>query len=142
MLGPRMPKTAWTDAAVSTGDKGQRAVERGGRLRKDPVGVVSSLLVKKPSRVPGLWMVMTLAFLVSAGAQRRMRHPLARHHATLPTQSGAPTPRPTLRWIVQLVDGVNRVVVALQGHVQVISAGLTDLRRKILRLFGQKVRIR
>ncbi len=72
-------------------------MERGSRFLKDPVFVVSSLFVKKPSRVPGLLMVMTLAFLVYAVAQRRMRHQLERQHAILPNQIGARTPRPTLR---------------------------------------------
>jgi len=114
-------------------------VEGGLRFLKDPVFFVSSLCVKKPSRIQGLFMVMTLALLVYAVAQRRMRHPLAPHHATLPNQLGQPTSRPTLRWICQLLEGINRVTFAVQGHVKIVIEGLTALRRKILQLFGQKV---
>ena len=69
-------------------------MERGFRFLKAPVFFVSSLCVKKPSRIQGLLMVMTLALLVYSVAQRRMRHQLARHHDTLPNQIGQPGSRP------------------------------------------------
>jgi transposase len=139
VLGTTIADTALTDAEVIAGSKGQSAVEGGLRFLKDPVFFVSSLCVKKPSRIQGLCMVMTLALLVYAVAQRRMRHPLAPHHETLPNQIGQPTSRPTLRWIFQLLEGINRVTFSVQGHVKIVIEGLTALRRKILQLFGQTV---
>jgi transposase len=53
-------------------------VEGGFRFLKDPLFFVSSLFVKKPTRIQGLLMVMTLALLVYAVAQRRLRQELAR----------------------------------------------------------------
>jgi transposase len=90
VLGTTMPVTALTAAEVVAGSKGHRAVERGCRFLKDPVFFVASLCVKKPSRLQGLLMVMTLALLVYSVAQRRMRHQLAPHHDTLPNQIGPP----------------------------------------------------
>jgi transposase len=139
VLGTTIPDTALTDAEVIAGSKGQSAVEGGLRLLKDPVFFVSSLCVKKPSRIQGLLLVMTLALLVSTVAQRRMRHPLARQHDTLPNQIGQPTSRPTLRWIFQRLEGINRVTFSVQGHVKIVIEGGTALRRKLLQLFGQKV---
>jgi hypothetical protein len=77
--------------------------------------------------------------LVYSVAQRRMRNQLARQQETLPNQIGQPTSRPTLRWIFQLLEGINRVTLSVHGHVETFIEGLTDLRRKILQLFGQKV---
>jgi transposase len=139
VLGTTIPATALTDGEVVAGYKGQSAVERGFRFLKDPVFFVSSLFIKKPSRLQGLLMVMTLALLVYSVAQRRMRHQLARQHTTLPNQIGQPGSRPTLRWVFQLLEGINRVTFSVQEHVQIVIEGLTDLRRKILQLFGQKV---
>jgi transposase len=139
VLGTTIPATALTDAEVVAGYKGQSAVERGFRFLKDPVFFVSSLFVKKPSRLQGLLMVMTLALLVYSVAQRRMRHQLAHQHHTLPNQIGQPGSRPTLRWVFQLLEGINRVTLSVQGHVTIVMEGLTALRRKILQLFGQKV---
>jgi transposase len=139
VLGTTIPDTALPDAEVMAGYKGQSAVERGFRFLKDPVFFVSSLFVKKPSRIQGLLMVMTLALLVYTVAQRRMRHQLACQHDTLPNQIGQPTSHPTLRWLFQLLEGINRVTFSLSGHVTIVIEGLTALRRKILQLFGQKV---
>ena len=139
VLGTTMPVTALTEAEVVAGSKGQSAVERGFRLLKAPGFFVSSLFVKKPSRLQGLLMVMTLALLVYSVAQRRMRPQLTHQHDTLPNQIGPPGARPTLRWIFQLLEGINRVALSVQGHVTIVMEGLTALRRKILQLFGQKV---
>src|SRR5437763_4051671 len=139
VLGTTIPATALTDAEVVAGYKGQSAVERGFRFLKAPGFFVSSLFVKKPSRLQGLLMVMTLALLVYSVAQRRMRHQLARQHDTLPNQIGQPGFRPTLRWVFQLLEGINRVTLAVQGHGTIVMEGLSALRRKILQLCGQTV---
>lgn len=139
VLGTSIPDTALTDEEVLAGYKGQSAVEGGFRFLKDPVFFVSSLFVKKPCRIQGLLMVMTLALLIYSVAQRRARIHLQSQQQSLPNQIGQPTSRPTLRWIFQLMQGINRVIWDIQGQVRTIIEGLTALRRKILQLFGPKV---
>jgi len=139
VLGTRIPDTELTDEDVLAGYKGQSSVERGFRFLKDPLFFASSLFVTKPARIQGLLMVMTLALLVYSLAQRRARSQLENQEETLPNQIGLPTSTPTLRWIFQLLDGIHRVTLYTERHVQTIIEGLTDLRTKILRLFGQKV---
>lgn len=75
VLGPNMSASAWCDAEVIVASKGQSWVEGGVRFLTAPLFLVSSLLVKKPRRIEGLWMVMPLALLVYAVAQRRLRQP-------------------------------------------------------------------
>ena len=53
--------------------KAQAHAEGGFRFLKDPMVFVSSLFVKKPSRIQGLLLVMPLALLVYAVTQRRLR---------------------------------------------------------------------
>ena len=139
VIGTNIPDTELSDAEVIAGYKGQGAVERGFGFLKSPVFFVSSLFVKKPSRMQGLLMVMTLALLVDSVAQRRMRNQVAREKETLPNQIGQPTSSPTLRWLFQMLEGINRGVFYLRGQVQVVMEGLTELKRKILRLFGPTV---
>jgi hypothetical protein len=71
--------------------------------------------VKKPARIQGLLMVMTGALLVYAVAQRRLRQPLVRQNKAVPNQIQQPTQRPTLRWVFQLLEGIHRVRVTVQG---------------------------
>jgi transposase len=75
VLGPTIGTSELREAEVMAAYKGQSSVEGGCRLLKDPLFVVSLLLVKKPSRLEGLLRVMTLALLVYSVAQRRMRQP-------------------------------------------------------------------
>ena len=84
-------------------------------------------------------MVMTLALLVYALTQRRLRQQLAAHNETIPNQIHKPTERPTLRWVFQLLEGIHRVRVMVQGQGHDVIEGLNDVQIKILRLFGGAV---
>ena len=119
--------------------KGQAQAEGGFRFLKDPLFFVSSLFVKKPSRIQGLLMVMTLALLVYSVAQRRLRQQLARQNETVPNQINQPIVRPTLRWVFQLLEGIHRVRVTVQGQVYDLVEGLHEVKIKVLRLFGERV---
>ena len=78
MLGTNIEAEDLSDEEVLAAYKSQSQVEGGFRFLKDPRCFVSSLFVKKSSRIQGLLMVMTLALLVYAVAQRRLRQALVR----------------------------------------------------------------
>ncbi len=121
------------------GYQGQDHVEKGFGFLKSPLCFASSLFVEKPSRLEGLVMVMTLALLVYSIAQRRLRKALLQSEETIPSQINQPTHRPTMRWVFQCLEGINHVVVKIQGRVKVMIDGLNDLRRKIFKLMGGEV---
>lgn len=139
VLGTNIDASALCDAEVIAAYKGQAQVEGGFRFLKDPLFFVSSLFVKKSSRIEGLLMVMTLALLVYAVAQRRLRAQLAKHQETVPNQINQPTSSPTLRWVFQLLEGIHRVRMTVQGQIHNLIEGLKDVQIKILRLFGHEV---
>ena len=139
MLGTNIDASELSDAEVITAYKGQAQVEGGFRFLKDPLFFVSSLFVKKPSRIEGLLMVMTLALFVYSVAQRRLRAPLVTHQETVPNQINQPTASPTLRWVFQLLEGIHRVRVTVQGQAHDLIEGLNEVQVKILRLFGNEV---
>ena len=84
-------------------------------------------------------MVMTLALLVYSVAQRRLRRALVRQNATIPNQINQPTNRPTLRWVFQVLEGIERVRLLVDGQVRDLITGLNAVKIKILRLFGERV---
>jgi transposase len=84
-------------------------------------------------------MVMTLALLVYSVAQRRLRQQLAPHHETVPNHINQPTTSPTLRWVFQLLEGIHRVWVTVQGQAYDLIEGLNDVQINVLRLFGEEV---
>jgi len=139
VLGTNIEADSLSDEEVLAAYKAQSQVEGGFRFLKDPLFFVSSLFVKKPTRIQGLLMVMTLALLVYSVAQRRLRQALARQKESLPNQIHQPTQRPTLRWVFQLLEGIHRVRVIVQDQVHDLIEGLNEVQIKILRLFGQEV---
>ena len=139
VLGTNIGADELSDAEVIAGYKGQAHAEGGFRFLKDPLFFVSSLFVKKPCRIQGLLMVMTLALLVYSVAQRRLRQALARQNETIPNQINQPTGRPTLRWIFQVLEGIERVRLMVDGQIRDLITGLNEMKIKILRLFGEQV---
>jgi transposase len=111
----------------------------GFRFLKDPIFFTSSLFLKKPSRIMGLLMVMTLALLVYSIAQRRLRNALEKQNQTLPNQINQPTKTPTMRWIFQLMEGIDVVQVNIEGTVRMLVHGINEIKRKIILLMGKTI---
>jgi transposase len=139
VLGTNVDASELSDTEVITAYKGQAHVEGGFRFLKDPLFFVSSLFVKKPNRIEGLLMVMTLALLVYSVTQRRLRKQVAQNQETVPNQINQPTASPTLRWVFQLLEGIHRVRMTVQGQVHDLIEGLNDVQIKLLRLLGNEV---
>ncbi len=139
VIGTNIAAQPLSDPEVIRAYKAQAQAEGGCRFLKAPLFFVSSLFVKKPCRMQGLLRVMTLALLGYAVTHRRLRGQWARQHDTLPNQINQPTARPTLRWVFQLLEGIHRVRVTVQGTVHDLIEGLNEVQIKILRLFGEEV---
>ena len=139
VIGTNVEAEQLGDLEVIQAYKAQAQVEGGFRFLKAPLFFVSSLFVKKACRIQGLLMVMTSALLVYSVTQRRLRRQLAHHNETIPNQINQPTERPTLRWVFQLLEGIHRVRVTVQGRVHDLIEGLNEVQIKILRLFGHEV---
>ena len=139
VLGTNSEAEQLHDPAVIQAYKSQAQGEGGFRFLQDPLFFVSSLFVKKPCRIQELLMVMTLALRVYSVTQRRLRQQLARQNETVPNQINQPTQRPTWRWVFQLLEGIHRIRVTMQGQVHNLIEGLGEVQTKILRLFGEEV---
>ena len=112
--------------------KQQQSCERGFRFLKDPLFFASRVFVQKAQRVAALAMIMGLCLLVYTLGQRQLRQALAQADETIPNQKGKPTPKPTLRWVMQCFQSVHLVWV--NGRKGVIK--LTQTQKHILRFLG------
>jgi len=140
VIASTVPDSQLSSAEVVAAYKGQNSsVERGFRFLKDPLFFTSSLFVKKTERIMGLLMVMTLALLVYSIAERQLRNYLKSTNSTLPNQIRKEISNPTLRWVFQLLDGIEYVKVEIDGVVNEVVTGLTDLRKKIISCFPGSV---
>ncbi|HYE68677.1 MAG TPA: IS1634 family transposase [Anaerovoracaceae bacterium] len=122
----------YTDQGIS--------VERGFRFLKDPLFFAHSLFLKKPERIMALMMIMGLALLIYAVAERQLRLILASNNETIPDQKGKPTQTPTIRWVFQLFEGIDVLSIWVDGQRitrQVLN--LNPIHQQIIRLFGPYV---
>jgi hypothetical protein len=72
--------------------------------------------------------------------QYRLREQLKAQKSTLPNQLGKKVENPTLRWIFQIMEGINVVYFynnSLTYTVREVITNLKELRKKIILLFGK-----
>jgi transposase len=120
--------------------KNQNAsVERGFRFLKDPQFFVSSFFLKKPARIMSLLMIMTLSLLVYSVTQKYLRQKLEEKNETLPNQINVPIKNPTMRWIFQLMEGIDVVYVKVKGVILKKMTGITKIRQKIISFLFESV---
>ena len=133
--------TLLDEATILSAYKAQNvSVERGFRFLKDPLFFASSLFLEKPQRIMALLMVMGLALLVYALAERWLRTELIKQNQTLVNQVGKPTQRPTLRRIFQVFEGID-VLLTQQGEdIQRLVVNLKPIHYQILDLFGGDIK--
>lgn len=139
VIGTNIDREQLSTPEVIDAYREQSCVERGFRFLKDPLFFVSSLFLKKASRISALLMVMVLSLLVYGIAERRMRNRLAEKRETIPNQINKPTQTPTLRWVFQLLNGIHRIKITADKMVRYVFEGINDLKRRILLLFGETV---
>lgn len=140
IIGTNSVENELTAEAVIEAYKNQNAsVERGFRFLKDPQFFVSSFFLKKPARIMALLMIMTLSLLVYSITQKHLRKQLIEKNETLPNQIDAPIKNPTMRWIFQLMEGVDVIYIRINDVIHKKIMGITKLRLKIISFFFDPV---
>ena len=135
----------YPDEQILSEYKDQQSVERGFRFIKDPWFMVDSIFLKSPKRIQALMMVMTLCLLVYNYGQYLLRENLKANDQTIPDQKNKPTQNPTLRWVIQLMQGIT--LFQIDHHQQQdrepvsmqIVVNLDDVRKQIIWLFGHHI---
>jgi len=121
---------------ILKGYKGQDKVEKGFAFLKSPTFFASSLFLKKSSRIEALLIIMVLSLLIYSLAQLRLRQQLEALHETIPNQIKKPTAHPTMRWVFELFDGINYVIITANNEIHHIIEGMNDLKQKVIELMG------
>jgi transposase len=116
------------------------SVERGFRFLKDPLFFAHSLFLKKPERLMALLMVMGLSLLIYSLAERKLRQVLKEMNLTVPDQRRKPTQKPTMRWVFQLFEGLDILLVKQNGEVLLRQLlNLRPAQEQVITLLGAQV---
>lgn len=124
-----------TDEDALQAYKDQQQVERGFRFLKDPLFFAHAVFLKTERRIQAMVMIMGLALLVYAIAERKLQEALKKIDETLLDQKGKPTKTPTMRRIFQIFEGVT-VLYDERGGERLEVMNLGEVTRKVLALFG------
>lgn len=122
--------------------KDQQGVERGFRFLKDPAYFADAFFLKSPRRVAALLCVMTIALLLYALAQRRLRLELKAKKMTVPNQLGKPTRTPTLRWVNSQFEGVDVTRLEGSGKKRIVFHRLDEFKKNVLAALGNRYQTR
>jgi len=124
-----------SDEDALQGYKDQQQVEHGFRFLKDPLFFTHAIFLKTERRIQAMVMIMGLALLVYAIAEKKLRKALEKMNETLPDQRNKPTKMPTIRRIFQIFEGVT-ILYDEYGRERLEVMNLGEVTRKILTLFG------
>ena len=83
------------------------SIEPGFRFYKDPLFFADAFFLKSEKRIMALTVVMGIALLIYSLAEEELRRTLKTLKGSVPDQKKKPTSRPTMRWIFQLMEGIN-----------------------------------
>ena len=116
--------------------KKQYKTEQGFAFIKGDTFEVSSIFLKKPSRIEALMMIMTLCLMVYNFAQYQLRQALEKANETIPDQQKKPTKTPSMAWVFRLFHGVQVWIVQQHDLNQELVVNLNSLKRRIIKYFG------
>lgn len=131
-------KEKLSDTEILSYYKDQSKVERGFRFLNDPLCMADAVYLKNENRIKALATVMCLCLLVYSTAQRKLRQVLKEQNTTIPNQINKETQRPTLKWILQLFQGVHVIYQRVGNKINKIVSNMDDLRKRILELLGHR----
>ena len=138
VLGTNSCPEKFPPEKVITSYSEQYKVEKSFRFLKGSEFFTSAFFIKKPSRVMALTCVMSLALLIYAIAERKMRAKLEELDDTVPDMLGKPTQTPTLRWVFKLLSGVSLIGIEIDGKIKKVIHGLDETKMKIIKVFGER----
>ena len=118
--------------------KAQSATENGFRFIKGNAFEVSSVFLKKASRIEALMVIMTLCLMVYSLSQYHLRKVLTAANETIPNQIKKPTNRPSMSWVCRLFQGVQLLHIRIGEVTQKIVINLSQITRRIISYFGKR----
>lgn len=134
----QLDKNALTDMEMLQEYKAQIHTEAGFKFIKNDAFEVSSVFLKKSSRIQALMMVMTLCLLVYNLAQYFLRKSLEDNNDSIPDPVKKKTKTPTMARVSRIFHGVQVIFIEQEQEVKEYVINVKDVLQKIIRYFGPR----
>lgn len=132
----QMDVTSLGEATMLDEYKQQMHTERGFRFIKADAFEVSSIFLKKPSRIEALMMVMTLCLMTYNLSEHFLHQELDRKREYISNQLNKPVQRPSMVYVYRLFEGIQVLKINFGTYLQEIVTNLVEELRKIINCFG------
>jgi transposase len=127
-----------SESALLQEYKDQQYVESGFAFIKKDAFEVSSIFLKKPSRISALMMVMALCLLVYNLSAYFLHKELEESGGTLPNQLKKKVKRPSLAYVLRKFNGIAVVHLDFGSYKQEIVANIQEVHRRTIHYFGPR----
>ena len=119
--------------------KNQQKVERGFAFIKDNTFEVSSVFLKKPSRISALMAIMVFSLFIYSLTQYFLRQSLKENGDFVLNQLKKPIQNPTAKWIFFLFRNIQVLYIqATNTLTQELIVNLTPELNRIISYFGEE----
>jgi len=134
----QMDEDSLSDIEMLKEYKEQTYTEAGFRFIKSDTFEVSSVFLKKESRIEALMMIMTLCLMIYNLGEFFLRKSLKENQETILNQLKKPTNKPTMAWICRLFHGVQVLCIQKKKEYQELVINITERLRPIIHIFGPR----
>jgi len=134
----QLDKSKLSDEEMLLEYKEQQQVERGFAFIKSHTFEVSSVFLKKPSRIQALMMIMVLTLFIYSLTQYMVRKTLKERNESVPNQLKKPIQTPTSVWIFYLFRNIQLLKIRGPDLEQELIINLTPLLERIIGYFGEE----
>jgi transposase len=132
----QLDKEQLSESSLLKEYKDQQYVEAGFAFIKKDAFEISSIFLKKPSRISALMMVMTLCLLIYNLATYFLHQAMEEKGETLPNQLNKEVKKPSLAYVLRKFHGIAVVKINFESYQQEIVVNIKALHRKIIHYFG------
>jgi transposase len=127
----------WTMAELLSIYKRQSVIERCWRCCKNPKFFVDAIYLNKPSRIDALLWLMSLALLVYAGIEYKVRKTMADNGLTIPSpDQRTQQEKPTLMRLFQYIANQNVQITLASGNTTI--SYFSETLQNLLRAMGKR----
>lgn len=131
-------KRNWTAAELVGVYKKQSVIERSWRFMKNKKLMVDALYLQKPSRITALMWLMTLALLVYAASEYKIRKAMEENNLSIPTTDHRKrSNRPTLLRLFQYIANASIHLTMIREKDYCKISGLTQDLKNIINALGR-----
>ena len=135
----QLNKEVLPDEEVLFEYKRQQKVEKGFAFVKDNTFEVSSVFLKKPSRISALMAVMVLSLFIYSLTQFLLRDTLQKKGDYVPNQLNKEIQNPTAKWIFFLFRNVQVLDIELSNNQKKeLVINLNPLLKRVISYFGEE----